>query len=281
MEATLKYSKNIPGIFLKNLEISWKYHGILSVRKCGNPVDQKTEETENRAEKHTKKDKASKASKYKKGNNVVESEQVEVQTVEQIEQSHVPLVKSPSDTTIYTPALRKLNNDDISLIEKISNFVESIRLDTTKRRDSAAGKGTTPSNNGERGDVRRVERVSNGKPRSRSPQHHCSAMTTPPQQSGKNVRQDSNESPNKVTEQLLLQAETFKARIEAPKGNYGNYNELLMPYDYDKLKSKFVTQEGLAPLDSEIMFLSNFDQDDEFFHVTSQIEPSLRLKIEK
>ena len=25
---------NIPGIFLKK---NWKYHGILSVRKCGNP----------------------------------------------------------------------------------------------------------------------------------------------------------------------------------------------------------------------------------------------------
>ena len=49
----------------------------------------------------------------------------------------------------------------------------------------------------------------------------------------------------------------------------------------DKLKSKFVTQEGLAPLDSEIMFLRNFDQDDEFFHITSQIEPGLRSKIER
>ena len=28
---------NIPGIFFKNLEKSWKYHGILSVQKCGNP----------------------------------------------------------------------------------------------------------------------------------------------------------------------------------------------------------------------------------------------------
>ena len=30
--------KNIPGNLLKNLEKSWKYHGILSVRKSGNPV---------------------------------------------------------------------------------------------------------------------------------------------------------------------------------------------------------------------------------------------------
>ena len=37
--------------------------------------------------------------------------------------------KSPSDTTIYSPGLRKVNSEDVSLIEKISNFVESIKLD--------------------------------------------------------------------------------------------------------------------------------------------------------
>ena len=39
------------------------------------------------------------------------------------------IIKSPSDTTIYSPALRRMSNEDVSLIEKISNFVESIRLD--------------------------------------------------------------------------------------------------------------------------------------------------------
>ena len=34
---TLKIMKKIPGNSLKNLEKSWKYHGILSVRKSGNP----------------------------------------------------------------------------------------------------------------------------------------------------------------------------------------------------------------------------------------------------
>ena len=33
----LKIMKKIPGNLLKNLEKSWKYHGILSVRKSGNP----------------------------------------------------------------------------------------------------------------------------------------------------------------------------------------------------------------------------------------------------
>ena len=30
-------NEKIPGNLLKNLEKSWKYHGILSVRKSGNP----------------------------------------------------------------------------------------------------------------------------------------------------------------------------------------------------------------------------------------------------
>ena len=36
---TLKIMKKIPGNLLKNLEKSWKYHGILSVQKSGNPED--------------------------------------------------------------------------------------------------------------------------------------------------------------------------------------------------------------------------------------------------
>ena len=35
---TLKIMKIIPGNLLKNLEKSWKYDGILSARKSGNPV---------------------------------------------------------------------------------------------------------------------------------------------------------------------------------------------------------------------------------------------------
>ena len=62
--------------------------------------------------------------------------------------------------------------------------------------------------------------------------------------------------------------------------NERNRTSMLMPYDYERLRSKFITPNGLGPIDSEILFLRNFDQDDEFFHVTSQIDPSLKAKIE-
>ena len=96
--------------------------------------------------------------------------------------------------------------------------------------------------------------------------------------------QKGDHDPDKTADQALLQAERFRACVEAPKGrnfNFCNYSDMLMPYDYDKLRNKFVRPEGLAPIDSEILFLRNFDQDDEFFHVSSQIEPSLRIKIER
>ena len=80
-----------------------------------------------------------------------------------------------------------------------------------------------------------------------------------------------------TTDHLLVQAEKFRARVQAPKGN----PSFLMPYDYEQLRTRFVKPEGLGPIDSEIMFLRNFDKDDEFFHVTSQIEASLRVKIER
>ena len=193
-------------------------------------------------------------------------------------QTSVPLIKSPSDSTIYTPAWRKLNNNNVSLIEKISNFVESIRLDAkvsdqnnlTTRNDKEATPLHLPGR-----DNRCVERS--------SPQAHCSTNNGERSDGGRYADrpdESGNNPVNKVTDQLLLQAEKFKTRVEAPKGN-DNYYNLLMSYDYEKLRTHFVTQDGLAPIDHEIMLLRNFDQDDEFFHITSQIEPGLKLKIER
>ena len=185
--------------------------------------------------------------------------------------------KSPSDTTIYSPALRKVNSEDIALIDKISNFVESIKLDS--RRDhlhmdnrsasqmappgryhvspSTLHKQRSPFNRNSGDDVRRVEPCSTG----RTKEDNTTAR-----------------SPGGVADHLVVQAKKFKARVEVPKGNF---SQMLLPYDYDKLRTKFVKPEGLAPFDSEILFLHNFDQDDEFFHVTSQIDPSLCIKIER
>ena len=209
--------------------------------------------------------------------------------------------KSPSDTIIYSPGLRKLSHEDVSLTETISNFVESIRLDTrsqirgessgTTNRDGRCTRerdvDVTPkfshgvqlmqNHSAQTRDVREVRHVEhNGEDRD---DHNLDLSGSAGLQMNKHCRKQSPD-PVRVEDQLLVQAEKFKARVEAPKGNF-NYNDMLMPFDCDRLRSKFVKPEGLALFDKEILFLRNFYQDDEFFHVTSQIEPGLRAKIER
>ena len=175
------------------------------------------------------------------------------------------LIKSPSDTTLYTPGLRKA--DDSDLIDKISDFVESMCLDAKKKNFEASL----------RGDTRRILYTNN--------RHEPGGSGAAPSSSRK--QESATFNPDMIdtesaSDHLLVQAEKFKAQIEAPKGNqnYHDYTDMLMPYDYEKLRDRLVTPEGLAPIDKEILFLRNFDQDDEFFHVTSQIDQSTRSKIE-
>ena len=193
--------------------------------------------------------------------------------------------KSPSDTTLYSPGLRKTNdNAEAAIIDKISDFVENICLDNNRKErrsgfesahSSAAGHSSvsvrisSQQHRSPGDDVRRIE-----------PRHYSNIVdVTPTRKTGQSVGGGDRELTNKIADQLLVQAERFKACAEAPKGR--NFDDILMPYDYEKLRSKFIRPEGLAPLDNEILFLHNFDQDDEFFHVTSQIDPSLRIKIER
>ena len=195
--------------------------------------------------------------------------------------NQVRTVKSPSDTTLYTPGLSRVNEQrGINAIEKISNFVESMRIDNSATAGSAMRnkRDTTPAR------------------RHNIPKSHTSRKDDAIPSSSRRLIHDAHqnedsdnegEEAERTADQLLIQAEKFKARVEAPKGTVNNFNivnsrnSMLMPYDYDRLRSRFVTEEGLAPLDSEILFLRNFDQDDEFFHVTSQIDPNLKLKIER
>ena len=198
------------------------------------------------------------------------------------------VIKSPSDTTIYSPGLRKLScsnqsDYDNNVIEKISNFVDSIRI------DSGHGKSIEQNRNKI---FRTATNFNNASPGSKQRNadddnyEHRHGDDNQSRSRSEVDREVDAQNSERSTDQLLLQAEKFMARVEAPKGKHpyistNNSTSLLMPYDYEKLRSKFVTSSGLAPIDSEILFLRNFDQDDEFFHITSQIDPNLKAKIEK
>ena len=159
------------------------------------------------------------------------------------------LIKSPSDTTIYAPALKRgvvgvaldhlpvvtdlqlvgspsgiphnVTQSFIDPVDQISSFVENIRmgLPTSSVDDRPKGAAGSP-----RADDRDVD----------------------PQQT--------------EADRIIINAEKFKASVEKPKGEH---NQQVCHVDL-----------------SQLMQLIIDNTDDEFFHLTCHIEPALRIKIE-
>ena len=94
-------------------------------------------------------------------------------------------IKSPSDTTIYTPALKRGGNGN-KIIQRISNLVESMQLDEEERS------GTR--HHGEIGVL----------------QHD------PDHQDG--MEEEPQPSTREVTDKIVIAAEKFKASVTPPKG---------------------------------------------------------------
>ena len=192
----------------------------------------------------------------------------------------VPGIKSPSDSTLYTPAVQRMTNVKQTdyLLNKITSFVEGIRMDeASSRRDRRSADPPVATT---------VEHQS----KDRSPE--------PPEliQSDYDVEPEPERAPTEFertqekADDLILQAEQFKATVSAPKGIYqsnqfmgfpsGNSGaEFSNPFNLSQIRSKFVTDKGLAPVDNQIQWLRNFDQDDEFFHVTCHVDDALKGKI--
>ena len=180
-------------------------------------------------------------------------------------------VKSPSDTTIYAPALNRNcvqsnqigmnltnlanggnqanqdNND--RLLHQISNFVENIRLET-------------PLANKQKPDVG---------PISVQDQMEAGPSGDNPPAISEAIQQERDmDEARKTADKLILEAEQFKASI-APKSGMKPLcdivNEKMDSETYHKLFDQI--QQSLV------------DPDDEFFHITCHIEPALKSKIEK
>ena len=121
-----------------------------------------------------------------------------------------------SDTTIYAPALAKSPpNDRDCMMEKIANFVEEMRSQHSV-------------------DTREVR------------------QRTPPRDEDPIPSTSRDEEPNSkdIADQIIIDAEQYKAHIEKPTGTleFGSSNSL---------------------------------SDDDFFHLICHVEPSMRVKIEK
>ena len=144
------------------------------------------------------------------------------------------LVKSPSDTTLYAPALWQMTNQEgmnEELINKISNFVEGVCIES--RRDSSSS--------------RRKDDVQ--------------AATS------------YQEVDNGVARQMVIEAEQFKAHVDVPvKGTSPNViqiNEVVQTVD-----------KGISDV-IQVSAQDKFGDDDEFFHLTCNVDANLKSKIER
>ena len=126
------------------------------------------------------------------------------------------ICKSPSDTTIYRPALRKGVAESNEIINKIAHFVEGIRIGTSKH--STLTTSTGKRRDSDQDDDNHIHHRS--RDRSRTPRRD---------------RQDRQETtPDKeVTERTLIDAEQFKAKLQVPKGKSFDFEKFLHNLDDD------------------------------------------------
>ena len=132
------------------------------------------------------------------------------------------LIKSPSDTTLYAPALSKnkpvtINQvqESVNMIDKISDFVEGIRMQSED--NNKADSNVTPS----RPAVQMVDPIEEAKEKAR---------------------------------ELVIEAEQFKAAVNAPQGISNNLH---------------YNPNGMVR------------EDDEFFHLTCHVPAELICKIQR
>ena len=108
-------------------------------------------------------------------------------------------IKSPSDSTLYTPALRQ-NTEQNMMLNQISNFVENIRLEHSAHLPSSSWNVT-------------LERPNREQPSVASEVH----VVRP-----KEVVQPGTSSmeAKQATDKVFLDAKRFKASLVAPKGTH-------------------------------------------------------------
>ena len=193
------------------------------------------------------KKKEKRAKRDRRGNNVMTTPIQQVAKVPVRNVARPLLVKSPSDSTLYNPALKRLRPNEESflnlperiipdrtefssnVIEKISNFVDSIRLEQTHKE--------AQSDTGVENTTQQRRPVHDDQPRS--------------------SRDEEEERARKISDKVILESEKFKANLVAPTGT--------LP----------------IRIDSSIELLRKFDNDDDFFHISCHVDQSLRAKIEK
>ena len=182
-----------------------------------------------------------------------------------------PIIKSPSDTTIYVPALQKLQrqigaesnliqNKRDNPIDNIASFIQGVHLENNRQS------------------LRGPEEDYEDQSESIADQEMSEEEKLEPVPSTSKKQDQLKEAREKVNK-LIVEAEQFKAMIEDPKGKYANLLNITALPDEEKLM-----KEMKEPNRGQFRKLSEEDtelKDDEFFHITCHMDPTLRSKIEK
>ena len=177
------------------------------------------------------------------------------------EQGNGVMVKSPSDTTIYAPAFHRLNssNKGISpaqeVVDKITNFVEGIRLETESQNR------VTPNANLHVSHFLAKSTVQDNQPSTSHSGQTKQQKCTDARQVIEKQFDEEQETEVRQSRQAVIDGEKFKINIEPPpKGNFLHRQSL----DIDLVKRS----------------LEDDEDDDDYFHLTCQVDKTLKAKIE-
>ena len=159
-------------------------------------------------------------------------------------------LKSPSDTTIYALVLRLKNqeNNPDHFIDKISNFVEEMRIESEQQRDSPVRQ--------------RAEKP--------APTTTTQVAVAEPVPGTSTEVEQANK--------LVMEVEQFNAAIEAPpKGN-----DFQCFINQPGVVGAVFNNDPCISLNKfDVIQCSDDRDDDEFFHLTCHVDSTLKARIEK
>ena len=187
------------------------------------------------------------------------------------------MIKSPSDTTVYVPALKldvhrspvvnkHINGKTTNNVNQISRFVEKLRLENRRDRASTSSCSRSPSYLMDEDDLPRNRpeswsRLKSVRRRGNTPsRRHRSGDESRTREE----HRDKMSQARSLADKLVIDAEKFKASVAPPpKGNY----------EFNPDAQDF--KDLLTILKSKC----DDDGDDEFFHITCHLDLNTRQKI--
>ena len=216
------------------------------------------------------------------------SEQIEAEKKKKEPGMSVEKLKSPSDSTLYTPVINRAKNLD-NIYKPVLNWNagESYRKPSDFNRaderhlDSSQMEISTNNSVGENNTEMRVanntinaERINDmishlrlGMKDTTSKELDGHHHRTQRPSTSRDVNHQEEEKKRLAAEEAILEAERFKARVQQPANKGIQFNN-----DHTMCMQQQSVLKHMRYLDSE---------DDEFFHTVCHIDPNTREKIEK